>query len=80
MWTTKRRHKKLEEFQLIHPASGPVNAKDLFLLIGNRLGQKPKLMSTITSTAKFMSERGNRLHSTFSSWLNRGQTADKNNS
>jgi hypothetical protein len=66
-----------------HPSSGPVNARDLFLLIGNRLRQKHKLVSTISSTAKYVSEQGNKIHSTLTSWFGKGQSnisESKNNS
>lgn len=62
-----------------HPCSGPTNAQDLFMHLNRRInntGQGRKVISTINNTAKYMTEQGSRLKSTFSSWIKKSTSAN----
>ncbi|CAD5215344.1 unnamed protein product [Bursaphelenchus okinawaensis] len=73
VWSAAQ-YEKMPDVVLEHPCTGPVGATDLLLLVGRKInssGQGRKVISTLNTTAKYVSEQGNRLKSTFSTWMNR---------
>ncbi|CAD5221296.1 unnamed protein product [Bursaphelenchus xylophilus] len=67
-------HEPMPDVVAEHPCSGPIGAQDFLLIVGrkfNNSGQGRKVINTINSTAKYMSEQGSRLKSSFSTWISR---------
>ncbi|KAI6188173.1 UDENN domain-containing protein [Aphelenchoides besseyi] len=71
-WSSKT-YEKLSQIDSSHPSTGPISAQDFIALVGHQFHHfgRAHALPTLSTTARYLTEKSGKLRTTFSSWINR---------